>query len=81
MTITSETSERTMRLPDGTRSVQSPYVWRMFVFLSLIALGVCISLATTGRPWYAVAWGVIATSWFGTGMWLWRKHLRYDAAG
>ena len=79
MTIT---QERTLRLPDGTRSVQSPFVWRMFVFLSLIALGVCISLATTGRSGYAIAWGVIAAGWFTIGMLLWRKHLKdEDSAG
>ena len=38
-------SARRIRLPDGSRSVSSPWVWRGMLFLSLIALGLCISFA------------------------------------
>jgi hypothetical protein len=69
-----------MRLPDGSRSVQSPWVWRGFVFMSLIALGICITLASVGQGLYAAAWGVIAAGWFGIAMWLWRRHIRDDDA-
>jgi hypothetical protein len=68
------------RLPDGSRSAQSVWVWRAFLFLSLIALGLCLSFAVGGRLLYAVAWGVITAGWFGIAMWLWRQHLRLDDA-
>jgi hypothetical protein len=66
------------RLPDGSRSVQSPWVWRGFVFMSLIALGLCIAFISGRQTVYAVAWGVIAAGWFTIAMWLWRKHIRDD---
>jgi hypothetical protein len=67
-------------LPDGSRSVQSPFVWRVFVFLSLIALGLSISLGTSGHAMFAIAWGFIAAGWFGVAMYLWRAHLHYEDA-
>jgi hypothetical protein len=69
---------RRITLPDGSRSVQSPFVWRMFVFMSLIALGLCITLASVGNTLFAAAWAVIAAGWFAVGMWLWRRHVRDD---
>jgi hypothetical protein len=66
------------RLPDGSRSVQSPWVWRGFVFMSLIAFGLCLTFTTGGQYPYAIAWALIAAGWFSIGMWLWRKHLRDD---
>jgi hypothetical protein len=76
------TSERlkTVRLPDGSRSVQSPWVWRGLFFVSLIALGVCLALFSAGQTAYAGAWAVITVGWFAISMWLWRKHTRYDDA-
>jgi hypothetical protein len=68
------------RLPDGSRSVQSVWVWRGFFFMSLIALGLAISFADSGLRFYAVAWAVIALGWFGVSMWLWRRHVRDDDA-
>jgi hypothetical protein len=68
------------RLPDGSRSVQSVWVWRGFFFMSLMALGLVISFASEGLHFYAAAWGVIAIGWFGVSMWLWRKHVRDDDA-
>jgi hypothetical protein len=67
-----------VRLPDGSRSVQSPFVWRAFLFMSLIALGLCLVLASSGKTVYAAAWGLITAGWFVTSMWLWRKHIRDD---
>jgi len=66
------------RLPDGTKSVRSVWVWRGFLFMSLIALGLCISFAQTGLTFFAGAWGVIAVGWFVISMFLWRKHVRDD---
>ncbi len=66
------------RLPDGSRSVQSPWVWRGFLFMSLIALGLCLSFATAGLVLFAVAWAVITVGWFAVAMWLWRKHIHDD---
>lgn len=68
------------RLPDGSKSVQSVWVWRGFFFMSLIALGLCISFAESGLTFFAAAWGVIAVGWFALSMWLWRKHVRDDDA-
>lgn len=64
-----------IRLPDGTRSAQSPWVWRGFLFMSLIAFGLCLSLALSGQRLYAIAWGFITVGWFAIAMWLWRRHL------
>lgn len=69
-----------VRLPDGSRSVESVWVWRVFLFLSFIALGLCIGFAVGGLVLYAVAWAVITAGWFGISMWLWRQHLRLDDA-
>jgi hypothetical protein len=68
-----------MRLPDGSRSVQSPWVWRGFLFMSLIALGLCLTLALNGRPLYAAAWAFVTAGWLGIAMWLWRRHLAEDS--
>jgi hypothetical protein len=66
------------RLPDGSRSVQSPWVWRGFLFMSLIAIGLCLTLVSAGDRLYATAWGVIAAGWFALSMWLWRRHVLDD---
>jgi hypothetical protein len=71
-------SSARIRLPDGTRSVQSPWVWRAFLFMSLIAFGLCLTLALGHRTLYAVAWAFVTVGWFGIAMWLWRKHLADD---
>jgi hypothetical protein len=67
-----------VRLPDGSKSVQSVWVWRGFFFMSLVALGLVISFADQGLHFFAAAWGVIAIGWFAISMWLWRKHVRDD---
>jgi hypothetical protein len=71
-------SAKVLRLPDGSRSVQSPWVWRGFLFMSLIALGFCITFAVGGQLFYGGAWGFITVGWFSISMWLWRKHIRDD---
>ena len=65
-------------LPDGSRSVQSVWVWRGLFFMSLIALGLCISFVAGGHTLYAAMWAFIAAGWFTISMWLWRKHVRYE---
>ena len=69
-----------VRLPDGSRSVQSPWVWRGFLFMSLIGLGLCLSFAAGHLYLYAAAWAVITAGWFSVAMWLWRKHVLDDDA-
>jgi hypothetical protein len=69
-----------LRLPDGSRSVQSPWVWRGFVFMSLVALGFCVTFAAGREVFYAAAWGVITIGWFAIAMWLWRRHVLDDNA-
>lgn len=78
MGMTMDAERRILRLPDGSRSVQSPWVWRGFVFMSLIALGLCVTFAVGHRDWLAAAWGVITVGWFTIAMWLWRRHVRDD---
>jgi hypothetical protein len=65
------------RLPDGTRSVQNPWIWRGLLLMSLIALGLCASFAAGGRTFLASAWGIVFAGWFATSMWLWRRHTQY----
>lgn len=69
-----------LRLPDGSHSVQSPWVWRGFLFMSLIAFGLCLTLISSHRPLYAIAWGFVTAGWFSISMWLWRKHVKDDNA-
>ena len=72
------TGERLFRLPDGSRSVQSPWVWRGFLFMSLVAFGLFLGFVSGGHTFMAVAWGLITAGWFSIAMWLWRKHIRDD---
>jgi hypothetical protein len=71
---------KVFRLPDGSRSVDSVWVWRGFLFMSLIAGGLCITFATGGMVFYAASWGIITVGWFAISMWLWRKHVLADDA-
>lgn len=77
--VTPETTGRPtrLRLPDGSRSAESPWVWRGLLLMALVALGLCLMFAVGGRILYAAAWGVIGAGWLGFSMWLWRKHLGY----
>jgi hypothetical protein len=71
------TTAKKFHLPDGTRSISSPWVWRGLFLMSLIALGLCLSLLVAGHSGYALAWLVIAAGWFGVSMWLWRQNVKY----
>jgi hypothetical protein len=59
-----------------SRSVRSPWVWRAFLMMTLLAVGIVIILAGNGKTGFAVAWGLIALGWFAIAMWLWRQHSR-----
>jgi hypothetical protein len=61
---------------DDSRLVKSRMVWRVFLFLSLVALGAGIIFAGNGRTMDAVLWLIIAVGWFGFAMGLWRKHTK-----
>ncbi len=67
-----------IRLPDGSRSVGSPWVWRGFFFMALVAVGISIGLFQTGLTTFGALWAIIAIGWFATSMWLWRKHVLDD---
>jgi hypothetical protein len=69
--------EKRFRLPDGSRSIQSPWVWRGLFFMSLVALGLCLTFVAGQHFGVAAAWAVIAAGWFGFSMWLWRQHVNY----
>lgn len=71
-------SESKWQLPDGSRSAQSVWVWRGFLFMSLVAGGLTINFAQTGRASYAGAWAFITAGWLAISMWLWRRHVRWD---
>jgi hypothetical protein len=79
---TKPSSSRKVRvhLPDGSRSVQSPWVWRGFAMMSLVALGLCLVFAVGHQVYFAISWGTITAGWFGFAMWLWRKHIKYEDA-
>lgn len=77
-TIVADRGPRVLRLPDGSRSVQSPWVWRGFLFMSFIALGFAVMFGVGGRTFYAGAWAFITVGWFSISMWLWRRHVRDD---
>ncbi len=57
-----------------SRSVRSVWVWRGFLLMSLVAVGIAILLAGNGATTFAIMWGVIAAGWFAIAMWLWRMH-------
>jgi hypothetical protein len=65
------------RLPDGSRSVQSPWVWRGLFMMSLVALGLCVTLISGGHTTFALLWAVITAGWFAVSMWLWRQNVKY----
>jgi hypothetical protein len=48
--------------------------------MSLIALGLCLTLAFGRHVLYAIAWAFVTVGWFSVAMWLWRKHLAEDLA-
>src|SRR5579884_3757942 len=60
-----------------SRSVRSGWVWRGFLMLALLGVGVAIIMAGNHQSTLAVLWLVIAAGWFATSMWLWRQHGRY----
>jgi hypothetical protein len=62
-----------------SRSVKSGWIWRGFLMMSLLALGITIILFSRGHHYqtFAILWAIIAVGWFGISMWLWRKHNRY----
>jgi hypothetical protein len=61
-----------------SRSVRSVWVWRGFLMMSLVAIGVAIILLGNGAPGFAIAWLVIACGWFAISMWLWRQHTHQE---
>jgi hypothetical protein len=61
-----------------SRSVRSPWVWRGFLMVSMLAIGIAIILAGNGAGTFAILWVVIAAGWFAISMWLWRKHHSLD---
>ncbi len=62
---------------EESRSVRSGWIWRGFLMLAMLAVGVAIIMAGNHHPTLAILWGVIAIGWFGFSMWLWRKHAGY----
>jgi len=76
--MSAKQNTRWLELPDGSKSVNSPWVWRGFLFMSLIAFGLCLNFFLGGLVVYAAAWAVITAGWFAVAMWLWRKHVRAD---
>lgn len=62
---------------NDSRSIRTGWVWRGFLVLSLIAVGVAIIMEANHHGTFAALWVVIAAGWFGISMWLWRMHSRY----
>jgi hypothetical protein len=61
---------------EDSRFVRSVWVWRTFLLLSMVGLGVAIILLGNGKTTDAILWLVIAGGWFAFAMGLWRKHNR-----
>jgi len=58
--------------------VTTPWAWRAFFMMSLVALGFCINFAVQHyRLFYTAGWGVITVVWFSFSMYLWRQHIRW----
>jgi hypothetical protein len=64
-----------------SRSVRSGWIWRGFLMLTLLAVGVAIIMEANHHGTLAIMWGVIAAGWFAISMWLWRQHSRYMRGG
>lgn len=64
---------------DESRSVRSAWIWRGFLMMSMLAIGISILLFTSAHRYRTMAelWLVIAAGWFAISMWLWRKHSQY----
>jgi hypothetical protein len=60
-----------------SRQVRSGWVWRGFLILTLLGVGVAIIMAGNHHRTLALLWLVIAAGWFAMSMWLWRQHSRY----
>ncbi len=75
--FTGSEEPRKFRLPDGTRSTRSPWVWRGLFFLSLIAIGLSLMLLAGDQFLFGGLWAVIGLGWFGVSMWLWRQTVRW----
>jgi hypothetical protein len=63
---------------EDSRSVRSVWIWRGFLLMSLIAVGIVVIFASNGKTTLAALWGVIAAGWFGISMFLWKKHSELD---
>lgn len=61
-----------------SRSVRSPWVWRAFLVMSLVAFGVVIILLGNHKTGLAIAWAVIGCGWLAVSMFLWRQHSRLN---
>jgi hypothetical protein len=57
--------------------VRTGWIWRGFLVLTLLAVGVAIIMEANHKATLAILWVVIAGGWFATAMWLWRLHSRY----
>ena len=57
-----------------SRSVRSVWVWRGFLLMSLVAVGIALVLASNGATTFSIMWGVIGAGWFAISMWLWHMH-------
>jgi hypothetical protein len=61
---------------EESRSVRSAWIWRGFLVMSMVAVGIAIIMAGNGHSTLGIEWGVIAAGWFAISMWLWKKHSR-----
>ena len=61
---------------DDSKFVRSVWVWRTFLGLAMVALGVAIIFAGNGKGTIAILWVVIAVGWAAFAMGLWRRHMK-----
>ena len=63
---------------EDSRFVRTTWVWRSFLMLSMVGIGIAIIFAGNGKSLLAVLWVVISLGWFAFAMGLWRKHTKLD---
>jgi uncharacterized membrane protein len=69
--------QRRYRLVDSP-AITSPWAWRAFFMMTLVALGFCINFAVQHYSlFYSAGWGLITAVWFSFSMFLWRQHTRW----
>jgi hypothetical protein len=58
--------------------VTSPWGWRIFAVITMVAIGLCLTFSLDGHGVFGILWCVIAAAWGAFTYKLWRLHLTWD---